>query len=130
MVKDILLRLKEKVVEHFSKAKSPEKEEYLELGHEVEESRAKIVVRPFVIETFESVKPIIDALREGYTIALINIRPLKEKDLVELKRAISKIKKTTFAVDGDIAGFGEDYLVAAPSFVTIYRSKQGAQEEE
>ena len=100
-------------------------EEYVELDTVAgTDGRSKIVVRPFVIDDFSDVKPILDSLREGYTICLVNIKPLKEKDLVELKRAINKLKKTCDAIDGDIAGFGDDYIVAAPSFAEIYRSKQ------
>jgi SepF-like predicted cell division protein (DUF552 family) len=83
---------------------------------------SKVMVRPFVMEEFEDVKEILDVLRTGSTIALINIRPLKDKDLVELKRAISKIRKTCEAIDGDIAGFGEDYVVVAPYFARIHRN--------
>ncbi len=82
----------------------------------------KVIVRPYVLEDFSDVKQIVDAIREGYTIALINIAPLKDKDLVELKRAINKLKKTVDAVAGDIAGFGDDYIVVAPNFAEIYRS--------
>src|SRR5690242_14290669 len=62
--------------------------------------KAKIVLRPYVLEEFDDVKQILDSLREGYTIPLINIKPLKDKDLVELKRAINKLKKTTDAIEG------------------------------
>ena len=70
-------------------------EDYIEL----ESSRkigpkSKVIVRPFMVEDFVDIKPALDSLREGYTIALINIKPLKEKDMVELKRAVSKIRKT------------------------------------
>jgi SepF-like predicted cell division protein (DUF552 family) len=100
-------------------------EEYVELDTvSASDAKSKIIVRPFVLDDFSDVKPILDALREGYTICLVNIRPLKDKDLVELKRAINKLKKTTDAINGDIAGFGDDYLVATPSFAEIYRSKQ------
>ena len=105
--------------------------EYLELDTEGGESKANIIVRPFVIEDFSDIKDILDSLREGYTIALINIKPLKEKDLVDLKRAINKLKKTCDAIDGDIAGFGEDYIVVTPSFAQIYRNKHtGAVKSE
>lgn len=106
-----------------------EEEGYVELDQEGEE-KSKIVIRPFVLEEFEDVKPILDALREGFTVALVNIRPLKEKDLVELKRAINKLKKTADAIEGEIAGFGEDYIVATPSFATIYRSRQTKEVRE
>lgn len=94
------------------------------------ELRQKIIVRPFMIEDFEDIKPILECMREGHTIALVNIRPLKEKDLVELKRAINKLKKTTDAIDGEIAGFGDDYLVVTPSFAQIYKTKQTKEVHE
>ncbi|MBI4452150.1 cell division protein SepF [Candidatus Woesearchaeota archaeon] len=104
---------------------------YVELGSEATaaESRSKLMVRPFVIEEFEHIKPILDALREGHTIALINIKPLKDKDLVELKRAINKLKKTCDALEGDIAGFGENWIAAVPSFAYIYRGPKPPKEE-
>ena len=97
---------------------------YVELENDGELSKSKVLVRPFMLEDFDDVKQVLDSLREGYTIALVNIRPLKDKDLVELKRAINKLKKTTDAIEGEIAGFGDDFLVITPSFASIYRSKQ------
>ena len=105
-------------------------EGYVELGTDVgAESQAKIVVRPFVMDDFEHIKPILDALREGKTIALVNIKPLKDKDIVELKRAINKLKKTCDAIDGDIAGFGEDWIAAVPSFAHIHRTHAAETKE-
>jgi len=99
-------------------------DEYVELNTEGEKGRnSRIIVRPFVLQDFSDIKLVLDSLREGYTIALVNIKPLKEKDLVELKRAVNKLKKTCDAIEGDIAGFGDDYIVITPSFATIYRSK-------
>ncbi len=99
-------------------------EDYVELDTEGEEIKSKIIVRPFVLKNFEDIKEILDSLREGNTISLINIKPLKDKDLVELKRAINKLKKTTDAIEGEIAGFGEDYIVITPTFAQIYRNKE------
>ena len=101
-------------------------EGYIELSTDNEGEQPKISVRPFVLEDFADVKPILDVLREGYTISLINIKPLKDFDLVELKRAINKLKKTCEAVDGDIAGFGEDWICITPSFAKIFREKKAA----
>lgn len=102
-------------------------EDYVELDTEGSEVKSKIVVRPFVLENFEDIKEILDSLREGNTISLINIKTLKDKDIVELKRAINKLKKTTDAIEGEIAGFGEDYIVITPSFAQIYRSKETSE---
>ena len=104
-------------------------EEYVEIDTKKELSkRNKIQVKPFVIENFDDVKDTLDALREGYTIALVNIKPLKDKDISELKRAVNKFKKTCDAIEGDIAGFGEDWIVVTPSFAQIYRNPQTTAE--
>lgn len=131
MVKKFFSNLK-KQFDVSSKDVVETEEQYVELSAVSNRSSGsnKVIVRPYVLEDFSDVKQIVAALREGYTIALINIAPLKEKDLVELKRAISKLKKTINATDGDIAGFGDDYLVVAPSFAEIYRSSSASVDED
>ena len=113
------------------KVEADVEEGYVELDTDSsDEIRSKIIVRPFVMKDFESIKPILDSLRDGKTIALVNIKPLKDKDLIELKRAINKLKKTTDAIEGEIAGFGEDYVVITPSFAQIYRTKETTEVKE
>jgi len=101
-------------------------DDYVEIDSSAESKmpKNKVMIRSFVIEDFSDIKSTIDSLREGYTIALVNIGPIKDKDLVELKRAVNKLKKTCDAMEGDIAGFGEDWLVITPSFAQIYRNKE------
>src|SRR3990167_3265397 len=105
-------------------------EDYVELDTGSDESRPKAVVRTFSLDDFEGIKPILDSLRKGHTIALINIKPLKDKDLIELKRAINKLKKTCDAIEGDIAGFGENWIAAVPNFAYIYRGQKPAKSAE
>jgi len=130
-MKDFLLHLKERLIKpREDDFGSGDPNEYVEVNNEQRsEDRAKVTVRPFVMEEFEDIKEILDVLREGSTIALVNIKPLKDKDLVELKRAISKLRKTCEAIDGDIAGFGEDYVVAVPFFARIHRNAPAAGPE-
>ena len=124
-------KIKEKMTGSSSGMDEGEEEDYVELGSEVSgKSGAKVLVRPFVITDFESIKPILDCLREGHTIALVNIKPLKDKDLVELKRAINKIKKTCDAIEGDIAGFGDNWIAAVPSFAHIHRHKPKEEQKK
>ena len=131
-MKDFLLRVKEKFAQPQEEEEDfTQGEEYVELGDSPsKEERSKITVRPFVMEEFEDIKEILDSLREGSTIALVNIKPLKDKDLVELKRAINKLKKTADAIEGDIAGFGDNWIAAVPSFAHIYRHKSQEEPEK
>ncbi len=125
-MKDFFLQLKDKFTKPVEEEEEfePQTDEYLELDStSPKEEKSRVMVRPFVMEEFEDIKEVLDVLREGSTVALINIRPLKEKDLVELKRAISKLRKTCEAIEGDIAGFGEDYVVAVPYFARIHRNQ-------
>ncbi len=122
-MKKAFSQIKEKLTRTLGTKEEEPEESYLELETETaHEEKAKIIVKPFTLQTFDDIKGILDSLREGYTIALVNIRPLKDKDLIELKRAVNKLKKTCDAIDGDIAGFGDDYIVVTPSFAHISRA--------
>ena len=55
--------------------------------------KSKIVLRPFVLKTFEDVGRILEILREGNTIALIDIKPLKSKDVIELRDLFQSLKR-------------------------------------
>ncbi len=133
-MKEAFLKIKEKILKNAGKTEYyPEEleDEYVEIDTEKDiGSKAKVIVRPFIIEDFSDIKNALDALREGYTVALINIRPLKDKDIVELKRAVNKLKKTCDAIGGDIAGFGEDWIVVTPAFAQVYRSTATEDIEE
>ncbi len=125
--------IKSKFSEMFSDSDSEVLEqgekEYLELDTTGSAEKSKILVRPFTIGDFADIKMILDVLREGSTIALVNIKPLKDKDVIELKRAINKLKKTSDAIGGDIAGFGDDYVVITPSFAKVFRVRRAQSQQ-
>src|SRR3989344_3951936 len=132
-MKDFFLHLKDRFLKPQEDVdeESGDPSDYLELNSEHgKDEKSRVLVRPFVMEEFEDIKEVLDVLREGSTIALVNIKPLREKDLVELKRAISKLRKTCEAVEGDIAGFGEDYVVAVPYFAKIFRGQKEVSKED
>lgn len=107
----------------FKKGDTP-KEDYLEIDLGAAEKKAKIQVRPFTLRKYDDVNVILNSMREGYTISVIDIKPLKNKDVIELRRAISKIKKTADALEGSVAGFGENIIIATPSFAEIYKAPE------
>ncbi len=97
--------------------------EYIEIDLGQDKKNKKIFVKLFVLKQYEEVNQILNSLRQGYTIAIIDMKVLKQKDSIELKRAISKIKKTIDALDGSIAGFGENIVIATPSFAHIHKEE-------
>jgi len=130
-MRDFFLQLKERLAQpEMPIVEEPVQESvstggYVELGvsQDTHDPQDQVMVRPFVLDDFEDIKGVLDVLRHGKTIALVNIKPLKERDIVELKRAVNKLRKTCEAIDGDIAGFGEDYIVAVPYFARIHRNQ-------
>lgn len=94
-------------------------DEYLEIDLEKEKKNNKILVKLFILSSYEDSNTVLNAIREGYTIAIVDIKTLKKKDPIELKRAISKIKKTVDAMEGEIAGFGESTVIITPAFAKI-----------
>jgi len=102
--------------------------DFIEIDLEQEKSDSKILIKTFVLKVYEDITPILNSLREGYTIAVIDIKTLKSKDVIELKRAISKIKKTVEALEGKIAGFGENTVIATPS--KVFDIQRGAIERK
>lgn len=97
-------------------------EDYIELETEgIPQKKGKILIKLFTLKDYEDIKGVLDALREGYIIPIVNFAPLKEKEMVSLKRAIDKLKKTVEANNGDLAGLSENLLIATPSFARVHR---------
>ncbi|OYT41944.1 hypothetical protein B6U80_00100 [Candidatus Pacearchaeota archaeon ex4484_26] len=105
-----------------------EEGEYLEIETGQAGEKAKIVVKPFVLREFDDVRHVLENLRNGYTIALIDVKHLRDKDVFELKRAVSKIKKTCDALEGDIAGF-DNLIIVTPAFARIFRGRGAGVEK-
>ena len=102
-------------------------QDFIEIDLEQEKSDSKVYIKTFTLKVYEDIHPILNCLREGYSIAVIDIKPLKSKDTIELRRAISKIKKTVEALEGKIAGFGENVVIATPS--KVFDIQRGAIEQ-
>ena len=103
--------------------------EYIEIDLGREAKKGKVIVRPFILSNFEDITPILNTLREGYTIAIIDIKPLRTRDIIELKRAISKLKKTVDALEGSIAGFGENTIIVTPAFAELHKGSPGGDSQ-
>src|SRR6185503_11476141 len=119
-VKTIIMVL-DKIKRVFSGGSGGSDSEYLEIDLGKGGRGSKVVVKLFVLKDYEETTVILNDLREGYTIAIIDIKTIKQKDPIKLKRAIAKIKKTIDALEGNIAGFGENMVIATPAFAKIHK---------
>ena len=96
-----------------------EKEGFIEIETEGEEKR-KINVRIENLSDYRDVEEIQKLVREG-NIVFLRMRKLKERDLGELRRSIERLRKTSIAMNGDIVGIDEDYILLTPSFAHVVR---------
>jgi len=97
---------------------------------EMEEMRpaAKVTVKTYQLESFEDAKRVISDLRMGNIIGLVDMKPLREKDIIDLKRSITKLKNVCAEFGADIASLGGDWIIVAPGFAEIYKPKVNAPE--
>ncbi|MBI4014330.1 MAG: cell division protein SepF, partial [Candidatus Aenigmarchaeota archaeon] len=88
-----------------------------------ERKDAKLTIQVEKLSSFADANRIQEKVRSG-RILLVKIRELREKDVAELKRAVTRVRKTCLAVDGDIAGIGEDWLLVTPKTAKINRGAE------
>lgn len=119
----VIEKIKEKLKPKKEEQKEEEpKEEYLEIDTSVLGREQKISIRIENLRDFSDTDRIQQMLRDG-NVVFLRIRNLREEDISELKRAVDKLKKTCTAMNGDIVGVDEDFLIITPSFVRVYRGK-------
>ena len=111
-----------KILEKVKKPKQEEEssEDFVELDENMLNQETKVGVRIETLKDFLDTERIQNLLRDGNVIFL-RVRGLRNKDIAELKRSIEKLKKTCVAMNGDIAGIDEDFLVLTPKFARVYR---------
>lgn len=101
--------------------KSVSNEDFVELDASQSTGDEDVTVRAVTLKEFDDIEQIQEYLRDE-NIVWINIKPLKDRDMTKLKRAINRLKKTIKAIDGDMAGVDEEWIVATPGFARIART--------
>jgi SepF-like predicted cell division protein (DUF552 family) len=96
-------------------------DDFVELDAEMKKGNKKVVIRAETLQEFDDIENVQEHLRNDHVV-WINIGPLKNKDMTNLKRAVNRLKKTIKAIDGDMAGVDENWIVACPSYAEIARS--------
>ncbi len=102
-------------------------DDFVELDAEMTEQTQKVVIRAETLKEFKDVEKVQEHLRNKHVV-WVNIKPLKNKDMADLKRSVKRLKKTVKAVEGDMAGVDEEWIVVCPSYATIERSSEKVEE--
>ncbi len=98
-------------------------DEYMQVEQPAEDTGPSVkVIEIEKMDSYSDSDRIQKKLREG-GIMLVKIRDLRTKDMSELKRAVERVKKTCMAIDGDIAGVGEDWLVVCGPGAKVHREQ-------
>jgi SepF-like predicted cell division protein (DUF552 family) len=79
-------------------------------------------VSVYKLRGFSDVDGCTAQLSEG-NIVLLDIKPLSDRSMTELKHAIDEIKDICVSMGADIAGIGENHLILTPPNVKILRTK-------
>ena len=96
-------------------------DEFIEIKTEGEEG-GRVNLRIETLNDYRDVEGVQRLLREGNVIFL-RIRKLRERDIGELKRSVERLRRTTIAMNGDIIGVDEDFLILTPPNVKVWRGE-------
>lgn len=99
-------------------------EDYIRLDKPQEEERTgPLLVEVEKMTSYADSDRIQRKLRDG-NVLLVKVKDLRTKDVTELRRAVDRVKKTCMAIDGDIAGVGEDWLVVTGPKARVTREEE------
>jgi len=67
-------------------------DDFVELDAEMSETEEKVVIRAETLKEFNDVEAVQEHLRNDH-IVWVNIQPLKNREMADLKRAIKRLKR-------------------------------------
>jgi|GEM_PF-1201419 SepF-like predicted cell division protein (DUF552 family) len=116
-----------------STPKEPEEvgDDYAEL--EIPEGAAQFeiparYVKVFKLKGFADIDVAARELSEG-NIVIMDIKPLAERSMNELRHAVDEMKDICISMGGDIAGLSEYHLILTPPNVKIERASESKSED-
>lgn len=108
--------------------KEIDEEDFIELDTDSSEDKRKVGLIIDTLNDYRGVDQIQKLVREG-NVVLLKIKRMKDRDMGELKRCVERLRKTSLAMNGDIIGVEEDYLILTPPAVKIQRG-EGVQQPD
>lgn len=125
-IKEIL----EKIVGSEGKPEARDYEDFVKVqleyasGEEVPE-REVVVHR---LRGFSEIDTCISHVSDG-NIVIVDIRPLANRNMRELKQAVDEMKEICASMHADLAGLGDSHLIITPKGIRIQKSKPTEFEE-
>ena len=101
----------------FSKKKDKEPDDFLDLE---EYNRKKLQIKVVTFNSYDDAKKAISSLTSN-AVTLINMKPLRQSNMTELKRALEELKRAVSVFEGDIAAVSQDTVVLTPKSIEIFR---------
>ena len=115
----------------FKGKKKEDTDQYVEVVPTQKAEEVKIYVRVFRLKDPSEVKAVVDSLRERNYIVFVDLSSLNVgKDIVEIKRVVSRLKSVVDAIGGDIVAVNKDWIIATPPYVRVWRGHQMSAVEE
>ncbi len=108
-----------KIIEKLRGKKEEAKEE-IEIGEEAFKEEIKPKIKIDKLTSYADSSRIQELLRNG-NIVFLNIGELRKTNINDLKKSVEKLKATVAALNGDIVGVDENYLLLTPSYAKIHR---------
>jgi SepF-like predicted cell division protein (DUF552 family) len=108
-----------------------ELEDYVELRIEEGETRfigPERYLKVFKLKGFVDVDTAARELGDG-NIVILDLKPLAERSMNELKHAVDEMKDICISMGGDIAGISEYHLIMTPPTIKIERSPESRAED-
>lgn len=113
------------------KADEAELEDYTELRIEEGESRfigPERYMKVYKLKGFVDVDMAARELGDG-NIIILDVKPLAERSMNELKHAVDELKDICVSMGGDIAGISEYHLILTPPTIKIERTSESKAED-
>lgn len=87
-----------------------------------DEQSKELILKIVVLESYGDTEEILRLLRSGDTMVVVKIRPLREKDMSELKRSINRLKTHCTATDAQLAALDDSWVIIVPPTIQLERS--------
>lgn len=80
----------------------------------------RMMLKAYALRSASEVEKVKEDI-ENNTIVILRITPLAQKNIEELREAVSRLYEIATANGGDIARLGEDRIIITPPTVGIWR---------